>query len=745
MKYTKKIFLFTVVFLAMYSCSTKKDTVVNRNYHALTTYFNILFNGEEVFKDGIESINKEFKDDWFEQLPIEPIVFDDRKIAAPKFNNSQPGGGFGFKKNNSTTSDESKEQTPFEKAEEKAVKAIQKHGMNINGLERNRQIDDAYLLLGKSRYYSQRFIPAIEAFNYVIANYPNASLIAETKIWRAKANIRMGNEEFAIETMNLLLVIKDSLEATFPDEIKEQANTALAMAYVQSDSLQKAKTHLRLAARTQENNVQAARNMFVLGQMYAKENKKDSAAAVFNELITFKKVPHKYKIHANIELAKNVFNDSISLNILARLEKLIEDRENRPYLDQLYYQVGSLHEKNDSISLAIAYYNKSIQSKGAEDKQKSYTYESLGNLYFKNSEYKFASSYYDSVLSVSADDLSLRVRRVKRKYKNLASLIKFEEVVTINDSIVKIATMSKDAQEAFFQKYIDNLKKKDEEAAQLRLNQIAFSGSSSNSLQSVNKGKWYFYNSQSLGFGKTEFQKIWGNRKLEDNWRWSSNANFGASDKDTLVTPIKDTRYDLASYLERIPKEKGQIDSLKLNRNEALYELGVIYKEQFKNKQLAIERLERVVNLNPRKNLVLPINWHLYQVYKGLGEIDKANIYKNIILTEYANTPFAQRIRNPDKEIEEDVKLDDIEVSYKEFYYLYKKGAYEEVVISVNNLLPSISSSKLKPKFELLKAYAIGKHLSKETYKEVLEFISINHANTEEGKKAKEILNQLNK
>jgi len=48
---------------------------------------------------------------------------------------------------------------------------------------------------------------------------------------------------------------------------------------------------------------------------------------VFNELITFKKVPHKYKIHANIELAKNVFNDSISSTILARLEKLIEDRK----------------------------------------------------------------------------------------------------------------------------------------------------------------------------------------------------------------------------------------------------------------------------------------------------------------------------------------------------------------------------------------------------------------------------------
>ena len=79
--------------------------------------------------------------------------------------------------NSNSNSNQKTEQTPFEKAEEKAVKAIQKHSMNFEGFERNRKIDDAYLLLGKARYYSQRFIPAIEAFNYVIANYPDADLM----------------------------------------------------------------------------------------------------------------------------------------------------------------------------------------------------------------------------------------------------------------------------------------------------------------------------------------------------------------------------------------------------------------------------------------------------------------------------------------------------------------------------------------------------------------------------------------
>jgi hypothetical protein len=44
----------------------------------------------------------------------------------------------------------------------KAVKAIQKtQHVNIDGKNITDKIDNTYLLLGKSRYYSQRFIPAI--------------------------------------------------------------------------------------------------------------------------------------------------------------------------------------------------------------------------------------------------------------------------------------------------------------------------------------------------------------------------------------------------------------------------------------------------------------------------------------------------------------------------------------------------------------------------------------------------------
>ncbi|WP_158840021.1 type IX secretion system periplasmic lipoprotein PorW/SprE [Polaribacter sp. L3A8] len=740
MKYTKKIVLLLSVFTVLYSCSTRKDTLISRNWHALNTKFNVLFNGEEAFKKGVEGINENYKDDWYQQLPIEPIKFEEDKIIIPNLNS---GMGAGFDDDNK---EESKATTPFGIAEEKAVKAIQKHGMNINDLERNRQIDDAYLLLGKARYYEQRFIPALEAFNYVIATYPDANLIAETKIWRAKTNIRIDNEEFAIESMNLLLKVKDTLEVDLPEETKEHGYTTLAMAYIKSDSIENAKKYLIKATEILKDRNQGARNLFVLGQIYSSENKKDSALLTFNKIINFKKAPYKYKMHAHIELAKNSTNDSTSAAILEKMYALIKERENRPYLDELNYQIGYLHEQNDSIDLAVDFYNKSLRAESDNIKQKTFTYERLGNINFNNSEYQVASSYYDSIINIAVDTLNLRFRRIKRKHRNLASLINFEETVSKNDSILRIVALPKSEQEAFFQKYIDDLKKKDEEAAQLKLNQQAFGDTfGGNLLKSNKKGKWYFYNTESLNYGKAEFQKIWGNRALEDDWRWSSQINSNITDNDSIVVNKENLRYNLASYLETIPTEKEKIDTLHLKRNEALYELGVIYKEQFKDTRLAIERLERVATLNPNKELILPINWHLYLIYTDLNNDVKANEHKNVILTDYPTTKFAQVIRNPDKPIKEEIAVNKIEELYKELYYLYKEDKFDETVTKINKILPTLQNSKLIPKFELLKAYAIGKYKDKEAYKVALDFVAVSYGNTEEGKKAKEIVKQLSK
>ncbi len=738
MKNSQKIgFLFLLFYVV--SCSTKKDAFLNRNYNALTTQYNILYNGGVAFQEGINEINSKYEDDFFELLPIEPLKFEGNTIKAPVFSSGFKGPGGGFKQ----TATVEETLSPFDISEQKAVKAIQKHSMNINGKERNKKIDDAYLLLGKSRYYTERFIPAIDAYNYIISNYPKASLINETKIWRAKAHIRIDNEALAIETLELLLN-----KPEISDLIREEANTALAMAYTKKDSVQKVKEHLWLATKTSENKVQKARNLFVLGQLYSLDKIKDTASLVFNQLINFKKAPYKYKIYAAIQLAKNSVTDSSSNALLERYRKMIKNRDNRPYLDALYYQVATLEEERDSIARAILNYNRSLRSKNGSDKQKTYTYEKLAKIYFKDLDYVTSGSYYDSVLQVANDKQTLRIKKIERKAKNLASIVKYEQTLKKNDSILALLALPKDQLKKYFQEYIDKIKKEDEDIAQRKLNAISFGSSFGSVIKSKQAtGKWYFYNTQSLGYGKGEFERVWGNRPLEDNWRWSDKSILKKTPQNEgeMIANQKIARYELSTYLETIPSSEKEIDSLVLERNTALFELGLIYKEQFKNIPKSINNLERLLASKLNEEFILPANYHLYQLYLTNNN-SKAEKYKNALINEYPNSPFAKIILNPSIELSKEKKTDKDSEVYSIAYGLYKEGSYQEVICFIDMTIPTLQEgSELISRFKLLKAYAIGKYQRKELYIAALEKVAVDYPTTEQGKKALEVINKLKK
>ena len=629
-----KINSFFIAFLTLVvlvSCSTRKDKWLNRTYNSVTTKYNILYNGNLAFQEGLDQINQKHKDNFWEQLQLEPITFDETTTAVafsgnPTFNNGVTN---------------EKSLTTFDKAEEKAVKAIQLHSMNIGGRERNSQIDDAYLLLGKSRYYTQRFVPAIEAFNYVIVNYPYADLINETRIWRAKTNIRLDNDKFAIETLKIVLKEKE-----LEERVKEDAHTALAIAYVKTDSIQNAIKQLTLATQTHKNVAQTARNMFVLGQIYASENKRDSAALVFQKLVDFKKAPYKFRVYANIDMAKSASNDSLVTTLLRKFHKLVKDRENRTYLDALYYQMGLLEEKRDSLHTALGYFKKSLRVPNGDNIQKTYTYEKLGNIDFDHSLFVRAGKYYDSVIQITKNSTDKRIRKIRRKHKSLASLTKYEGILEANDSILRLVDLPYSEMKKFFQNHIEKLKKADKKRAKQQLANISFGSSFSggSAVRNNKKGKWYFYNNQSLNFGKTEFERIWGNRPLEDDWRVSEKkqtkivALNSTSSTDSIV---KLPKYELKTYLARMPKTKSDLDSLIYNRNEALYQTGIVYKEQFKNIDLSILRLERLLKSKPDKTLILPTKYLLYQLYTE-QESSKAVTLKDAIIKDYPKSKYAE-------------------------------------------------------------------------------------------------------
>ena len=720
--YKTTLFLLAVIVLA--ACSRKKNTFLSRNYHAVTAEYNTLYNGSLAFEDGKEELAGTFRDNFWEILPVERIDLDE----------------------NATLPGESKNPN-FNRAEEKAAKAIQKHSVYVDRKEHNPQIDEAYMLLGKARYYDERFVPALDAFNFILDRYPTSNNITNANVWKAKANIRLNNEEIALENLQELLEDVEREKIEMDEEELADVAAIMAEAYVKMDSIPEALPYMKIASENVDNNELKGRYNYIKGQLYNRVGERDSANMAFDQVIELnRKSPRVYMINAYIAKARNFdYDNEDKTAFLELLNELAENRENRPYLDKIYNQIGEYYYNIDSIDTAVKYYNKSIQEKSLDKTLQSFNYETLAIINFDATEYKIAGAYYDSTLT-NLEENTKKYRRIKKKRENLDDVIKYEDIATTNDSILRFAKMSEAEQLAYFTDYTTRLKEKaiadsiaNAKEQQAIANQEFYQKNTNSGGPNQNGSTFYFYNPTTVAYGKQEFSKIWGDRKLEDNWR-RSNKKTSLIDDEEVVEVVQisgNERFDPQTYISKIPTEQKVIDSLADDRNFAYYQLGLIYKEKFKEYGLATDRLEKLLTFNPEERLVLPSKYNLYKIYTQTENEALANQYKNDIITNHPDSRYAEILKNPNTALANDESSP--EFKYKKVYEDFEAAKYDYVIEQSDNYIAQYTGTDIVPKFELLKATAIGRQQGFEAYKKALNFVSLNYPNSEEGKQAEKI------
>ncbi len=719
--FLQRTFLIGVTTLLLASCSRKKDTFLSRNYHAVTTEYNTLYNGGVALEQGKSTLVETFNDNYWEVLPIERIAFEE----------------------NTAFGDENRDAN-FLRAEEKAIKAIQRHSMKIDGEERNPQIDEAFMLLGKARYFDQQFVPALEAFNYVLAYYPKSNNIAQAKVWKEKTNIRLENNEIAIE--NLAKIFK--VEKKLSDQDIADAKAMLAQAYLNLNKPDSALIYIKDAADLTRKSEERGRYQYIKGQLYNRLGKPDSANLAFQEVIDLnRKIPRKYHINAHIEQIRSYdYSQVDTLALRERLDKMIKNRENRPFLDKIYYAKADYFMKVGKTDSAIANYNKSLRQSSTDDYLVSRDYLALADYNFEEASYKIAGAYYDSVLS-KLDNRSREFRGIKKKRENLTDVIDYENLTQRNDSIIALATLSEDSLTAYFTNYIAQIKAKKvadsiARVETIRNKEFFNANNSSRKTAQATPGEFYFYNDVAVLYGKQAFERRWGKRKLADGWRLSSRQTVplnASSLPIALDAPEEDEKdFTVADYIATVPREQSKIDSLLKERDFAYFQLGLIYKEKFKEYPLAAERLEKLLTFNPDENLILPATYNLYQVYEAMDAFAKAETYKNQITTKYPDSRYASRINNPDQALEADAESP--EQIYKGLYKKFQNQQYATLVPEIDERIDQLYGDPYLPKFELLKATVQGRYEGYEAYKKGLSYVALTYPRTEEGKKAQSLL-----
>ena len=690
---------------------------MNRNWHALNTKYNTLYNGNIAFEEGREELNANYKDDYWEVLPIERLEVTEEIKLDSEDNNPN-----------------------FIIAEEKATKAIQKHSMDIKDEERNPQTDEAFLLLGKARYFDQRYIPALEAFNYIINKYSYSDKLGEARIWREKVNIRLENEELAIKNLKNLLKYEQLEDQEYAD-----ARAMMAQAYINLEVIDTAVQQLKIASYYTKKKPEKGRYYYIIGQLYNQMGHKDSANYAFDKVIELnRKSPRVYMINAEIQKIRNTeITPENELEMFEYLTDLEENRENRPFLDKIFRQVAEYHLEQENDSMALVYFNKSLRATQNEPKLNALNYENLAIYNFDENEYKFAGAYYDSVLE-NLDENTKKFRATKKKLDNLEDVIKYEDIAQYADSVITLYDMPVDDQLAYFDGYISELKEAQAAAAKKEEDRLSagFAKFAESKGGKENKGKFYFYNLTSLGFGKNDFVTRWGKRELADDWRWSNKSRALPSEatgeavaaNDSLSgEPTEEERFSVDFYMDQIPKDVTVIDSLKTGRNFANYQLGLIYKEKFKENLLAAGKLEDVLASNPEERLILPSKYNLYKIYEEEGSPLLASM-KADILTNHGDSRYAEIILNPRAILEDEA--DSPEARYATLYKLYQKQEFLKTITGAEENIEKFTGDPIVPKFEMLKANAIGRLNGFEPFDEQLNYVALTYPNNPEGKKA---------
>lgn len=686
-------------------CSTKKNRWTNRQYHMLTTRYNIFFNGNEAFKEGVFNLEKAHMDKYDRLLPVYKFgTVEQSKAIYPQ----------------------------MDKAIKKAETAVTKHSMLIKGKQYNKWIDAAFLLRGKALFYKRDYYGAIENVEYV------ANLKRKDKFkYEGMLYLARSYSELAMFSDAQTVIDRMKNEKEFPAKMKDQYYAVVADFYLKQgdDSMAIKPLEKAIELTKRRNKKVKARYMFILAQIYQGQ-KNYKKAGKYYDMVLKLHPSYEMEFNATLNVARSFDKDNgNSKAIRAKLLKMTREEKNADYLDQIYYALGELSLRDEDENRAIEDFNTSVRTSRINANQKGLSYLALGKIYLAHPDYRTAKAYYDSA-SVNIDKESPEYKRTSELQKSLAELIKNLDVIEVQDSLVALARLDTVERNKKINAYLDLKEKKEREAKALADNNNNNGGSTfnNNPFQQNNNNNnngggnnttgFYFANQALRATGYSDFKRIWGDRKLEDNWRRSNKQSLAPVDvapeeEDSLLQKLKGDTTALKKALRekefnkvlaalpQTPEEFAKADATIL---DAYYNAGNIYREQLDDKPASVKMFEKMMERYPTNNKYeLPAYYQLYRLYGMMGNKTKEDFYKGKICTEFPSSDYCAKINNPQAPAQAEVLKAEADSFYATTYALYKAEHYADVVLRSDQALVKYADKETRPKFAFLRALAIGR------------------------------------
>ena len=511
------------------SCSTKKNTAITRRYHNITARYNTLYNGGLAFDEGIEAQEKGHVDNYTEILPMYMVA-------------STKTAGLG--KGN------------FETAIEKAEKAIKKHSIKHkpkkpNGkmspkekayfqrLEFNPAMKRAWMMFADAQFQKGEFIEAASSYNYIMRLYagqPDVASVARAKL--ARCYVLLDWPYDAEDVFNKMR--RDSISTNGQREL----DASKAAYYVATGQYKEALEPLASTARHTSHKLQRARLYYLLGQLYQETGDKQNAYKALKKCVSLNP-PYELAFNARI-LQTEVMADGQGKAMIRKLRRMAKNPNNENYLDRIYYAIGNIYLASRDTLHTIYAWKQGIEESTQNGFAKAVVLQHLGELYWERENYIDATECYTQLAGLM-DKEHEDYKEVQRRSKVLAEIEPHLSAVKLQDSLQALAKLPEKEYLAVIDRVIKELKEKEkrdekraaklgDRAARATATAAATAGARNNpaAAAGARRGQqsttFYFYNPQTVAQGKQDFQKRWGKRANEDNWRLNNKEGLSRMD-----------------------------------------------------------------------------------------------------------------------------------------------------------------------------------------------------------------------
>ncbi|HMF71427.1 MAG TPA: hypothetical protein VK616_08115, partial [Flavitalea sp.] len=516
-----------LVLAVLCSCSSERNTWTSKAYHNTTAHFNGYYYA-------LEEIRK------VEAVILTSHVDDYNRILKlyPSFDSTLAKG--------------------FDKEIQEAVKmasiAIQRH-------PNSKWVDDGYILVGKARMYSLDWGNAIQTFKFVNTN-------SREKDAKHLAILNLIRTYIEHKEMNNALAAIDYLEkANLSKSNKKKFLLEKAYYYQFLSDYDQMVRNLTAADDLLKKKDRRGRIYFIIGQVYQELGFESEAYNYYKKCLGTNP-EYEVDFYARLYMAQvTEISKNRDVNAARKsFRKLLKDSKNKEFRDKIYYEMGIFELKQHDMKEAIHFLNRSVRS-GNNKRIQGEAYLKLGEIYYDTlKNYELSQAYYDSAITALPSDYE-GYASIKARQEILNEFVKHLKTVQWQDSLLALSNLDS----ATLRLKVDSAVTAERKIAELkagkkkrRSNRVEIETvSSDNFFNNDNEtnevsSDWYFGNPASMGVGQSEFKRVWGDIKLEDNWRRSQRISSAFTD-NTATNDSTNTSSNGASAA-KVPENADPVE-----------------------------------------------------------------------------------------------------------------------------------------------------------------------------------------